>query len=712
MSGYTAPKYTFPHTEVSINDNSSYSLTKAVPVERATKMLFVGRFPRGVDGEIVKITNGASELETKFGRGSYAEFGQPILNAYAAAETGYADLDILRIVAPDASRANLYVYVAYKIDKTDSTNPVMKIKYLTKSFEKNPDGSTAAEKMGMVAANTVGMRADSMKPTLEGYTVEYLMAIAAKGRGVYGNNIAIKIVDSERYDKMNDYKNYELQVLESNNIIERNQICLYSAAIYHNSSIYAYDKINDPVDGSDNIIIDVNAEVLETMAQTYHDEIYSKATNKQIYEYGRKYGLKTLIGINKEIEDESDDNHYVVTNLRKYMDLDATNFDPIIGTNKLLNPRVTKIYKNNGHVNIYGLEIEPVEIDDTGAAKNVILTATYGNNLSGGSDGRFALKENGGTAKNQEAIDSAIEAAYAAAYDPQNIFITASESLEEGAVMAVDDRIYSTTRFPLNVIFDAGFPMSVKVAISNLVETRQDCIAIFDVGANLTTKDDILDYGLQVVQYTGGSDTWHNDVECYWGKIHDPQNKKIVPVSATYFLASQLPTHWNAYGDKHVPFAGATYGKLTGFIPGTLFPILDEDLDATLMQTMVDYRLNYAQITINQNVIRGSQYTTQENLSALSELNNVCIVLDIKRDCERICANYGYNFFDESDITRFNRDCEDLVAQYAAAQVQSISGSFTSSDEDEIQGILHLEISLVNKRLVKICMVDINVNRE
>ena len=130
------------------------------------------------------------------------------------------------------------------------------------------------------------------------------------------------------------------------------------------------------------------------------------------------------------------------------------------------------------------------------------------------------------------------------------------------------------------------------------------------------------------------------------------------------------------------------------------------------MQTMVDYRLNYAQITINQNVIRGSQYTTQENLSALSELNNVCIVLDIKRDCERICANYGYNFFDESDITRFNRDCEDLVAQYAAAQVQSISGSFTSSDEDEIQGILHLEISLVNKRLVKICMVDINVNRE
>ena len=179
MSGYSAPKYTFPHTEVTINDNSGYTLAQAVPVERATKMLFVGRFPRGVDGEIVKITNGASELETKFGRGTYAEFGQPILNAYAAAETGYADLDILRIVAPNASRANLYVYVAYKIDKEDSKNPVMKIKYLTKSVSKNPDGTSSAEKMGMVSAKSLGSHADALKPTLEGYTVEYLMAIAA-----------------------------------------------------------------------------------------------------------------------------------------------------------------------------------------------------------------------------------------------------------------------------------------------------------------------------------------------------------------------------------------------------------------------------------------------------------------------------------------------------------------------------------------------------
>ena len=254
--------------------------------------------------------------------------------------------------------------------------------------------------------------------------------------------------------------------------------------------------------------------------------------------------------------------------------------------------------------------------------------------------------------------------------------------------------------------------MSVKVAIANLVETRQDCIPIFDIGADLDTKDDVLEYGLQVLQYTGGSDTWRSDIECYWGKIHDPKNKKIIPVSATYFLASHLPTHWNAYGDKHVPFAGATYGTLNGFIPGTLYPVLDEDLDATLMQTMNDYRLNYAQLTVNQDVIRGSQYTTQENLSALSELNNAFIVLDIKRDCEKICAAYGYNFFDEADITRFNRDCENLVAKYAAAQVQSIKGSFTSTDEDELSGILHLEINLVCKKLVKICMVDINVNRE
>ena len=118
-------------------------------------------------------------------------------------------------------------------------------------------------------------------------------------------------------------------------------------------------------------------------------------------------------------------------------------------------------------------------------------------------------------------------------------------------------------------------------------------------------------------------------------------------------------------------------------------------------------------------MIRGNQNTTQMvrddegylAYTALTELNNVFIVLDIKRDVEQMCAKYGYTFFDENDLARFNKSLEQLVAKYSAQQVKNIRGEFFYSDQDEERGILRLIIDLVHKKLVKICIVDINVNK-
>ena len=86
-----APKYTFPHTEVQINDNSMYSYRDIEMYNYPAKALFVVQSPRGVDGKLTRIIGGSEVMQEKFGKGTFADYGQPLLNAYAALDTGFTE---------------------------------------------------------------------------------------------------------------------------------------------------------------------------------------------------------------------------------------------------------------------------------------------------------------------------------------------------------------------------------------------------------------------------------------------------------------------------------------------------------------------------------------------------------------------------------------------------------------------------------------------
>ena len=129
------------------------------------------------------------------------------------------------------------------------------------------------------------------------------------------------------------------------------------------------------------------------------------------------------------------------------------------------------------------------------------------------------------------------------------------------------------------------------------------------------------------------------------------------------------------------------------------------------MDEMVEERINFARINANQRTIIATQTTRQVKSSNLSELNNVFILLDIKRDCEKLCASYQYNFSEAEDIARFNKDVETVLSDYEDAQVRSIHASFDKNDWEAERGILHLYVELVHKDLVKTSIIEIDVNR-
>ena len=691
--------YAFPHTEVNIYDQSQITVQRA-SVTDGTRMLFVFQSPRGEDGKLTSVKT-VDELVAKFGMGDIKNYGQPLLNCRRALSTGVVTAYCLRIAAPDATRANMYVYAAYKMvevqtgeddDGTPITQQVLSVRFYTASELQvvEPDGETVT-KNGMINIKTLGSKAEELMPEApEGYKMVYLMAIASKGRGAYGNNLGIRIANNTRADRENDYKNYYLQVYESDSLIEENAVSFYDNAITDTTTLFADSVINDPDTGSANISIVTNPAGFEEIVNVYKTNVLDTLTDEELETYATSIGLSNL-----KDEFNAEDPWNV---LKGYMNLTAEDFDFFLGVNKNLFNKVTVANRSA----IYRYQVEA-----SGTSEGVVaLTDLTGVDMQGGTDGLFDA-----TKHNASDIETAINEAYEYAFDPNEI---PNEKTEEyttkGYMASVDKNIYSKTRYPVDLILDANYAYAIKNAIASLCVKRGDCMAGLDLCTGMATSEDILTRLNLIDSATANRNCF---VEGYEMQIRDPISRKIVPVSATYWLAGAYPTNFDQNNGKHIPLAGGSYGtiEMDEMVKNSIFPIFDEAMDSAMMEQLANYRVNYAQINPKSVVIRAMQSTRQDILSALSECNNMFILMDIKRDCETLCGQYSYNFLETTDLSRFNRDAEQLLTKYSQAQVRSITATFSSTDAEQEQGILHLTIELSHKRLIKTAIVDIYVNK-
>ena len=327
-------------------------------------------------------------------------------------------------------------------------------------------------------------------------------------------------------------------------------------------------------------------------------------------------------------------------------------------------------------------EIPFLSIDTNGSGK-VALSGASGIALIGGDDGAFTI----GRAGRSEAMI----AAYLKAYSGE-----------------MDRTIYSRKLFPTDIILDANFPIEVKAAMTELVHTRKDAMAFYDLGTEFNTFEGMMEELADLEPYATSRD---ESVEAYYGKIQDPVTFKIVKVSSTYPLASMYPLHFQANGAKHVPLAGSSYGRITGFIRKSAFPVYDDDIDQETLDKLVDARVNYLKVNSLKQVVRATQTTRQDADTNLSECSNVFILHDIRRDAIMLCEQYEYNFAEASDLQRFNKAATILADKYAAAQVKTITAVFDMNDWETERGILHLYIEFIHKDIIKRAIVEIDINR-
>lgn len=664
-SSITIPAHLYAHTEVNINDNTIRSYSRSY--EGNCKVLAVFISPKGEDGVIKRIDTGRDEFVEKFGLGPMSIYGQPLINAYASASTGVVSLQCLRLTAKNATYANKHVFIQWKIveeanpDHTgeeEDTTPET-IKKMVVRFKVSSDKSLT-DLDNLVDNATAPTLSEEDKAA--GWQSERFISVACVGRGVWGNNVHFRIANHPRADKGNTFKNYAVSVFESTTLKENYKVTINEESIINGNSLFMDAVINDEVNGhSDFVVVDTNPTIINTLFEAYKTEVDPDT------------------------------------------ELTEFTFDPLLGINKHL--ASSKSQSWDSFDKVAGAGIVNFEIDTE--TTDIQLNTTLGFALDSGSDGDFA-------------------------YDPANLEkrqIAINERYVEAFEGKIDRNILSKAICPLDVVFDANFPIgddkpdhdgvikhrNVKRALANFITTRhEDCFCFMDLNSDFGTKE-------EAYTYSEDLDTdvcwWTFSIDAYYGKIKDPYSKKIVTVTSTYNLAINYPLHFNTYGGKHIPYAGSKYGVIDRFIPHTVFPVYDEDLDADHLDKLVDMHVNYAQVDVKGNIIRGSQTTRYPDLktgltmSNLSETNNALVILDIKKDATKLVLDYSYNFNEASDLALFNRDAEQLCSKYADAQVKSISAYFERTDEEAELGILHLYIAVVHKALVKINMIDIDVNR-
>ena len=321
-------------------------------------------------------------------------------------------------------------------------------------------------------------------------------------------------------------------------------------------------------------------------------------------------------------------------------------------------------------------------------AATLAFDSTIGIAFTGGSDGTFAANYVP-TAPDTTTREAHIADAYVAAFSGR-----------------LDPAIRSKRRTPAELILDAGYPEAVKSAMVELALHRMDARLIIDAGiiSSLTAaKTWATSPLIQAI------DSFVISKECSHLKVRDPFTGKVIAMTYTYKLASDLPAHYRTIGNQ-IPFVGEDYSLVTGHVPNSVKPSIDAD-DLETKEFLYQNKVNFLECIAEDKFIRGVQGTSQHQMSDLSEENNVAVLLDMKRELENFVSKKLYNFAEAEDRKRFTEDADELLRPYNVTKVRSFEVYFDMNAFEEERSILHCYLAIVFKTMAKRGIIEIDINK-
>jgi hypothetical protein len=195
----------------------------------------------------------------------------------------------------------------------------------------------------------------------------------------------------------------------------------------------------------------------------------------------------------------------------------------------------------------------------------------------------------------------------------------------------LEDSPLDTEFYDFNMIFEGAWPDALKIAVSNLAQTRRDCVAVLENGDNTSINN-----ALTERRTNHNFNNYLTTLYEGYNKVYDAFTGQSCWFSPLYHMSYLLPRN-DRVGELWYAAAGFNRGVIESIAENGLRynPNLDarNALYLAQLNPIVRFRQGYT--------VWG-QLTTQAKPSALQDLNIVRLVLYIKRALEGYCRYFIY----------------------------------------------------------------------
>ena len=281
---------------------------------------------------------------------------------------------------------------------------------------------------------------------------------------------------------------------------------------------------------------------------------------------------------------------------------------------------------------VKGLSIPNVTID----AEGLDLNYAYGLELKSGSDG----VEFGTTPYSSTKFEEKVLALF--------------------SDTSTDDDIFDVDIHKISFMCDAAYSTPIKNAITKFANFRKDFFFFRDLGLGLTTLQSILSASddLSKTIYAADYMTSYQVIDSY--------TKRRIEVTMLYSVAPLLVNHFNTCAA--VPLAGITNDfVITDAIPMTINYIPKKTPAVNSKQILDDAKINYANYyDFNGDFVIESLYTSQENKTQLSYINNILAIQEVMRSIRSYCPKNRFKFQGVNDMADYAEKVNDLLSNFSS----------------------------------------------
>lgn len=204
-------------------------------------------------------------------------------------------------------------------------------------------------------------------------------------------------------------------------------------------------------------------------------------------------------------------------------------------------------------------------------------------------------------------------------------------------------------------------------------------------------------------------------------QIYDPYTSRKIDVTVDYMIAQKLIPHLIKHG-MNKPFVN-NYAQLnsvqrdselqvTGdFIRDTFrpdFDIIDWDVKEKLYKARINYWITSDEGRVVQ---RAVQNTRQVKASVCLEENNVRVLNKLKKNLDKSCRSYLYEWNDPAARKGYTKAQEEIYRPWIGTIVEDLRIYFDANEWEQERMIMHCYCEVKFRDIIKRIILEINISR-